>query len=225
MQEKSLLKLSFSQFKRLRVMPKWYVYAIIIIAILSVFGYMTYTIWHERELFKQQLNIYNEELSICKRNNDLYCLIGEYTLIGKTMVPADSLVYKFIKDAGAWYPDIVMAQWCIESTHGTSNIAVNANNHFGMRPAKTRATLQTEDKEYNGYGVYRNWQYSVIDRILWDLHVFDSVPTREVYLNKIKNIYAEDKNYIPKITAEAAKWKKLDIEKEENDTIIVKESN
>ncbi|WQJ53568.1 MAG: endolysin [Wendovervirus sonii] len=206
MQEKSLLNLTLSQFKRLRVMPKWYIYVIIITVILSIFGGMLYIIITERKQHEREINMYTEELYIKEHNANFYCLIGEYELAGKTTLPADSSVYQFIIESGAWYPDIIMAQWCIESSYGTSDIAKNTNNCFGMRIVKTRPTLQIADKEYKGYGVYRNWQHSILDRVLWDLHVFDTMPNKESYLKVIQNVYAEDKNYIPKIKNIAKQW-------------------
>jgi hypothetical protein len=54
--------------------------------------------------------------------------------------------------------------------------------------------------------MYLNWQHSVLDRILWDRWVFKQKPTRDQYLDKLENIYAEDPDYRAKIVRIAKTW-------------------
>lgn len=216
MEQVKAMKLSDTEFSRLSVRPPLWVYIVFIsIILISFISIVLYNSIGNKEHEEEMTNLI-EEMIISERNKDLHCLIGEYILLDKTVVPHDTVVYEFIKQAGIWYPDIVMAQYVIESAHGKSALSENASNFFGMRKVRNRITVQELDKDYNGYGVYRNWQLSVLDRELWDLHVFDSVPTRNDYLKQIGYIYAEDKDYISKITAEAKRWKKRDMEKSLN---------
>lgn len=137
-------------------------------------------------------------LALTERDATLEQLAGTYLLCGRTEIEDSDGIYEFIQTCGACYPDIIMAQCIIESGGGTSVLARDANNLFGMKRVTTRPTTQVGD--VRGYGKYANWQSSVIDRCLWDAYVFkDGVPDREVYLNKIRAVYAEDRNYIAKI--------------------------
>jgi hypothetical protein len=152
-----------------------------------------------------------EQLLFKEQEQNLYTFIGEYSFLKNEKIPTnDSVVYEFIKTTGCWYPDIVMAQYVIESNHGKSMLSQEYNNCFGMKYVgnKGRRNTQLPDvKGYGDYGVYINWQLSVVDRQLWDHRVFEaSKPTKDYYLNILGKIYAEDINYISKITKEAEKW-------------------
>lgn len=152
-----------------------------------------------------------KQLLFKEQEQNLYTFIGEYSFLKNEKIPTnDSVVYEFIKTTGCWYPDIVMAQYVIESNHGKSMLSQEYNNCFGMKYVgnKGRRNTQLPDvKGYGDYGVYINWQLSVVDRQLWDHRVFEaSKPTKDYYLNILGKIYAEDINYISKITKEAEKW-------------------
>lgn len=139
-------------------------------------------------------------------STDLANVIGAYSIINvdKSKPTVDN-VRDFVIFCDAWYPDIVVAQYIIESNSGKSNLARNNNNLFGMRKAKARKTVRCKDDTLSGYATYNSWQLSVIDRIMWDDHMFKGEkPSRIEYLNKIKRIYAEDPNYIQKIEKIAA---------------------
>lgn len=160
--------------------------------------------------YKYTLSEY-EQLLFKEQEQNLYTFIGEYSFLKNEKIPTnDSVVYEFIKATGCWYPDIVMAQYVIESGHGKSMLSQEYNNCFGMKYVgnKGRRNTQLPDvKGYGDYGVYINWQLSVVDRQLWDHRVFEaSKPTKDYYLNILGKIYAEDINYIDKITTEAKKW-------------------
>lgn len=160
--------------------------------------------------YKYTLSEY-EQLLFKEQEQNLYTFIGEYSFLKNEKIPTnDSVVYEFIKATGCWYPDIVMAQYVIESGHGKSMLSQEYNNCFGMKYVgkNGRKNTQLPDvKGYGDYGVYINWQLSVVDRQLWDHRVFEaSKPTRDYYLNILDKIYAEDPNYIDKITTEAKKW-------------------
>lgn len=109
----------------------------------------------------------------------------------------DTILYDFLKENGAWYPDILLKQAKIESGNYTSAIYKTNNNLYGMRKCYRRPTTQSDGQ--NGYGTYNNWCLSVLDRLLWDMFTFkNEKPSREDYLEAMK-IYAEDPNYIKKL--------------------------
>ena len=110
----------------------------------------------------------------------------------------DSILYVFLKDNNAWYPEILLKQAKIESGNYSSNIYLNTNNLYGMKKVGKRQTTQLNNT-YKGYGCYNNWCLSVLDRMLWDMSMFNNVkPSKEEYL-KTMSIYAEDSNYIKKL--------------------------
>jgi len=137
----------------------------------------------------------------------LEALIGKYHMFPNKKM-SDSTVYEIICECGAWYPDIIMAQYQIESGSGKSTLAKSANNLFGMRIAMRRPTTQLSGMSNGGYGVYLNWEHSIIDRILWERWIFKGeMPSREAYMNRLAAIYAESPCYRETIEATAQKYK------------------
>ena len=107
----------------------------------------------------------------------------------------DSILYVFLKDNNAWYPEILLKQAKIESGNYTSNVYMNTNNLYGMKKVGKRQTTQLNNT-YNGYGCYTNWCESVLDRMLWDVFYFKNTkPSKEEYI-KAMSIYAEAEDYI-----------------------------
>ncbi len=152
-----------------------------------------------------------EQLLFKDHERNLYTFIGEYNFLKNEKIPTnDTTVYKFIKETGCWYPEIIMAQYVIESNHGKSGLSQDYNNCFGMKYVgkNGRWSTQVVDvKGYGDYGTYVNWQLSVIDRQLWDFAIFKGAkPTRDYYLNILEKLYAEDPNYLDKIDKESKKW-------------------
>ena len=148
-------------------------------------------------------------IGITEHELNVEILAGKYATL-RTPTPTDmNEVYKMCVQSGAWYPEIIMAQFIIESGSGTSNIALNARNFYGMKyiGTKGRPTLQIPNMNVGGYGMYLNWQHSILDRVLWDDHMFNkTIPSREQYLDRIRGTYAEDPDYIDKILRIANKW-------------------
>lgn len=152
-----------------------------------------------------------EQLLFKEQEQNLYTFIGEYSFLKNEKIPTnDSIVYEFIKATGCWYPDIIMAQYVIESNHGKSGLSQDYNNCFGMKYVgkNGRWSTQVVDvKGYGDYGTYVNWQLSVIDRQLWDFAIFKGAkPTKDYYLNILGKLYAEAPNYLDKIDKESKKW-------------------
>lgn len=118
-----------------------------------------------------------------------------YWFINEPEPVNDSILYQFLLDNNAWYPDILLRQAKIESSNYTSNVFNNTCNLYGMKKVGKRQTTQLKST-YSGYGCYTNWCESVLDRILWDIYYFKGIkPTREEYLNAM-SIYAEAEDYI-----------------------------
>lgn len=121
--------------------------------------------------------------------------IGHYMLQPNSEVN-DSILYEFLKSNGVWFPEILLAQAKLESGNYSSSIYKRNNNLYGMKECSKRQTTQTSIK--SGYGVYNNWQLSVLDRILWDTFIFKEQPTEDEYLKTLKS-YVQDSGYITKI--------------------------
>ena len=110
----------------------------------------------------------------------------------------DSILYVFLKDNNAWYPEILLKQAKLESGNYLSDVYMNSNNLYGMKKVGKRQTTQL-NTTYKGYGCYTNWCESVLDRMLWDVNRFNNVkPTEEEYLEAM-SIYAENPDYISKL--------------------------
>lgn len=192
--------------------PTWLIFISLMIG-LCVISWKVADMY-EASLYKiKQLETENAQLQsvieITEHELNIEILAGKYATL-RTPAPTDmNEVYKMCIQSGAWYPEIIMAQFILESGSGTSQIASSARNFYGMKyiGTKGRPTLQIPNMNVSGYGMYLNWQHSVLDRVLWDDYVFNKVkPTKEQYLTKIKNVYAEDPNYINKILRIANEW-------------------
>lgn len=165
------------------------------ITIISVFlvVYAIFVRSHQNKLL-HRLNI---QLEHEEQMLSLEYSIG-YWFINQPEQINDSILYVFLKNNNAWYPEILLKQAKIESGNYTSNVYMNTNNLYGMKKVGKRQTTQLNNT-YNGYGCYTNWCESVLDRMLWDIFYFkNEKPTKEEYLNAM-SIYAEDTCYLSKI--------------------------
>lgn len=143
--------------------------------------------------------------------DELHYMIGYLYLQTENNKPNKDTVYNFIIDCNSWYPEYIMAQAIIESGCGSSDIGQNANNLFGMKyidqSKQHRPTTQIPGVNYKGYGVYKNWELSVVDRILWELSRFKYIkPSEETYKNALYS-YAEAEDYVTSVTNLANKYK------------------
>lgn len=163
----------------------------------------------KNKLYNDEITAMEDRLNVVENKADLMSLVGYYTVNKDAEPLTDSAVYAFLHECNAWYPDVIMAQYVIESGRGTSNVYHNSSNLFGMKRVSRRPTTQLPHIDYKGYGMYNNWQMSVIDHILWDYWTFsDHKPTREQYIAKLGAVYAEDTSYVVKISCEASKYGK-----------------
>lgn len=187
----------------------WYVWVIIILLALGFYAASWYTADKYCAVVETNKQLV-EYIEVAEYDLNIELLAGRYAT-SRTAVPKDlDEVYKMCIQSGAWYPEIIMAQFIIESSSGTSRLARDARNFYGMKyiGAKGRPTLQIPNTKVSGYGVYINWQHSILDRVLWDDWKFNKTKpkTREQYLARINGVYAEDPNYITKVLKIANEW-------------------
>lgn len=151
------------------------------------------------------------EIDRIVEENRLCHIIGAYTILNQdNSLPTVENVEVFVVLCETWYPDIIMAQYQLESTSGTSYLAKKNKNLFGMNKAQTRKSVRCRSFDTQGYAIYNNWQLSVVDRIYWEEHLFDGKkPSRAQYLATIKKIYSKDEHYIEKIKKIAKNYEYL----------------
>lgn len=138
----------------------------------------------------------------------LHKMIGQYMLEAHRAAPvSDTAVLQILDSVGAYYPEVIMAQYELESAKGKSKVFCRTNNLFGMKKAFKRETCRNTTATSNGYAEYRNWQLSVLDRVLWDKFHWKQKPTKDEYLAVIEKTYAEDPYYMKKIETISKKYK------------------
>lgn len=189
-----------------RYWPTWVIFILLVIVLFADSWFVTDKYIAEQNINKQL----TEYIEVAEYDLNVELLAGRYAT-SRTDAPADlNEVYKMCIQSGAWYPEIIMAQYIIESGSGTSKLAKKARNFYGMKyiGTKGRPNLQIPDMNINGYGMYLNWQHSILDRVLWDDWFFKKTKpeTREQYLARIDGVYAEDPGYVKKVLAIAKEW-------------------
>jgi hypothetical protein len=176
---------------QLRKVNMWVIITALIVTCLLI--YISVTLKHQDILIESL----NTQLEQEEQMLSLEYSIG-YWFINQPEQINDSILYLFLKNNNAWYPEILLKQAKLESGNYTSDVFNNTNNLYGMKKVGKRQTTQLKST-YNGYGCYTNWCESVLDRMLWDIFMFgNNKPTKEEYLSAM-NIYAEDMNYESKI--------------------------
>ena len=132
---------------------------------------------------------------------------GLHTEIGRRLISKETVgcptrdeVWEYINELKPWYPDIIMAQAIQESSCGKTS-PKGTNNLFGMGVPAKRETTALNAGQNDKYSVYKDWKMSVIDRVLWELYVFNYVkPTRSHYMAMLGNSnYAKSEGYGEKI--------------------------
>lgn len=96
------------------------------------------------------------------------------------------------------HSDIVYAQAVLESRFFTSKLFINNNNMFGMKLARVRPTTAI-DADENGYAIYNSWKECLIDYALYQSSYLRGL-SHDEYMKKLASSYAEDKDYINKLT-------------------------
>lgn len=128
--------------------------------------------------------------------HDLTSILCELDSLAKFDV-CDSVALRLMSDLGVQHKHIVLAQMKLESGNYQSKLAKENNNYFGMRHPAQRLTVSVKSK--NGYAHYRNWCYSILDYALWQRRYAYDLNESD-YLTKLSNVYAEDKEYVNKLS-------------------------
>ena len=163
------------------------VFTILLLLASSIFHTKLKNVAEDNKILKEQL--YKDETELALEYSIGYWFINQPEQIN------DSILYAFLKDNNAWYPEILLKQAKLESGNYTSDVYINSNNLYGMKKVGKRQTTQL-NTTYKGYGCYTNWCESVLDRMLWDVNRFNNIkPTEEEYLEAM-SIYAETENYV-----------------------------
>ena len=100
---------------------------------------------------------------------------------------SDSTFVNYIKHHSFKYPEIIIAQAYIESTHFTSPVWNENNNMFGMRLPQSRFTLAIG--ENLKHAVYKNWKDCVKDRLIYEALYLHKL-NREQYYAYLDKTYA-----------------------------------
>ena len=139
---------------------------------------------------------------------NLHSFIGQLYIKRSNHTPCTKdNIWKFINTLDVWYPEYIMAQAIQESECGRTS-PKGSNNLFGMTLPSNRETTAMNIGTSDKYSKYKNWELSVIDRVLWELYVFNyKKPTKKEYLKKLKS-YAEDEHYLDKIGKISETYKK-----------------
>ena len=164
-------------------------------------------------VLSEENTVLKESIELVTVDHNVELLAGRYAT-SKSPIPKDKEeIFKFCVESGAWYPDIIMAQLILESSCGKSDVYRHSRNLYGMKKIgegqKSRPNLQIPGMDYHGYGIYLNWQHSILDRVLWERWMFAKTgrpADRWEYYAKINGIYAEDPDYIEKISRIAKEW-------------------
>ncbi len=104
---------------------------------------------------------------------------------------------EYVLSLNVKFPNIVMAQAELESSHFNSVMFHENNNMFGMKPAKLRPT--TNKGENRGHAYFDSWKDCVLDYAFYSATYLNEIKTEAEYLNYLKSSYAEDPNYINKL--------------------------
>lgn len=126
----------------------------------------------------------------------LVALFNLQPLFSQTAENTPQAVSLTIKSLGFKYPDIVYEQYKAESGLGTSNLARNANNLFGMKMYQSRGGLAVGVTK-SGFAIYNSFREAITDRLLLEYFSGWHKLSRAEYLKVMRNIYCKNcKNYL-----------------------------
>ncbi len=108
-----------------------------------------------------------------------------------------SKLKSYILELNIRFPHIVLAQSQLETSNYTSPIFKENRNLFGMKIATKRPT--TNKGEENGHAYYDNWRESVVDYAFLQAAYLRDVKTEKEYFQYLKQNYAQDTSYVPKL--------------------------
>ena len=95
------------------------------------------------------------------------------------------------------HSDIVLRQYALESGIGTSRLARECNNIFGMKYPTKRPTTAI-GKTKSGFAIYVSVREAIIDYLLWQAYYAKGL-SRQQYLNVLQRNYGGSNNYLQKL--------------------------
>lgn len=110
---------------------------------------------------------------------------------------SEKLLIKEIKSLNFKYPHIILAQAYQETGQYKSSIFKFQNNLFGMKQAQSRLNLAKGTER--GHAYYDSWQDSLMDYALYNATYLSDVKTEGEYLEYLKQNYAKDPSYVPRL--------------------------
>jgi len=102
-----------------------------------------------------------------------------------------------IKELNFRFPHIILAQSYQETGHYKSSIFLECKNLFGMKEAKSRATLAKGTNR--GHAYYASWQESLYDYALFYSTYLYDIKTEGEYYGYLEQYYAEDPTYVERL--------------------------
>lgn len=140
-------------------------------------------------------NMYDE---LASRYDSLYadyeeavCLMSIEEFVGDAMLHPVELTKEELCTAAVAcctaFPEVIVAQACVESGMGTSNLGKNYNNLFGMRYTPNDPLAIGN---HNGWAIYACWQHALVSRIIWDER--NKMPECETAEEYIDNLHKRD---------------------------------
>jgi flagellum-specific peptidoglycan hydrolase FlgJ len=97
------------------------------------------------------------------------------------------------------FSHIVYAQATLESNNFKSKLCKENNNIFGMKVPAQRFTFCNNPYDYGNYAKYDNIESCILDYKAWQMQNAYNITTEEGYFNLLRNIYAEDTEYVNKL--------------------------
>ena len=180
----------------------WWLYLALVLLLIGASHYKCTVLNQTIDDTHAKITALTIELDEVKRDDLIHTIIGRYVTEGHKTPLSDSAVYNLCVECGAPFPALIVAQYKLESATGTSPLALNANNLVGMKVVTgKRPTTQIKGKDWNGYGMYHNWQLCIIDRIFLENWNFKGrpFPDETEYRKWLSSRYAEDENYMQKV--------------------------
>lgn len=108
-------------------------------------------------------------------------------------------VYKALLFFKVKYPDVVISQINLESSHLKSKLCKSNNNLLGMTVPYKRNTTATNSK---GFAKYNNWIECIIDYKLYQDYILskNNLDTKKKYIAYLHKNYAKSSSYKTNLT-------------------------
>lgn len=162
-----------------------YTYIVLYILVLT---FITYSVHQLRMSQKACIEGYTTMQVDTLRNREIYTSTDEFTQL---------LFKQYLTEVNVKFPEVVYAQAVLESGNFSSQLFIKHNNPFGMKIAKQRPTLNTGSHPI--YASYYSWQHSILDYAYFQSRFMKAYDTRDKYIERLGQIYAEDSNYTIKL--------------------------